>query len=222
MSRDIIPWEWIVDENRELERCATGTILRNYARGIGILSARFLGPAASARRSLDGEGHRARRPQPVLDEYGVGFRVMHGFSSATAVYDVAQGDDGRPSIVLYVGDWDPSGLCMSERDLPKRLEKYDGHHVRLNRIAIVGSQRGGLQSFPAASKRKDPRYRWFTQRYGGSCWELDAMDPNALRACIEAAVRAEIEWEAWNCCEVVNDAERELLREVLESWSGAP
>lgn len=48
------------------------------------------------------------------------------------------------------------------------------------------------------------------------------MDPNALRACIEAAVRAEIEWEAWNRCEVVNDAERESLREVLESWSGAP
>ena len=42
------------------------------------------------------------------------------------------------------------------------------------------------------------------------------------RACVEAAIMAEIEWEAWNCCEVVNDAERELLREVLESWSGAP
>jgi hypothetical protein len=25
--------------------------------------------------------------QPVLDEYGVGFRVMHGYGSATAVND---------------------------------------------------------------------------------------------------------------------------------------
>ena len=27
---------------------------------------------------------------PILDEYGVGFRVMHGFSSATTVHDIAE------------------------------------------------------------------------------------------------------------------------------------
>ena len=52
--------------------------------------------------------------EPILDKYGVGFRVMHGFSSATTVYDIAQDDDGRPLIVLYVGDYDPSGMsCRS-------------------------------------------------------------------------------------------------------------
>ena len=74
---------------------------------------------------------------PVLDEYGVGFRVMHGFSSATTVHDVAQDDDGRPLIVLYVGDYDPSGMYMSEHDLPDRLEKYGGDHVQLKRIALT-------------------------------------------------------------------------------------
>jgi len=68
---------------------------------------------------------------PVLDEYAVGFRVMHGFASAIAVYDVAQDHDGRDLIVLYVGDFDPSGLFMSEEDLPARLAKYDGDHVEL-------------------------------------------------------------------------------------------
>ena len=32
---------------------------------------------------------------PVLDEYGVGFRVMHGFSSATTSMMWPQDDDGR-------------------------------------------------------------------------------------------------------------------------------
>ena len=36
---------------------------------------------------------------PVLDQYAVGFRVMHGFSSATSVHDVAEDDDGRDLIV---------------------------------------------------------------------------------------------------------------------------
>jgi hypothetical protein len=52
---------------------------------------------------------------PVLDEYAVGFNVLHGFSSATALYDAAQSNNDRPLIVLYVGDWDPSGMWMSER-----------------------------------------------------------------------------------------------------------
>ena len=56
--------------------------------------------------------------RPVLDQYAVGFRVMHGFSGATTIYDVAQDDDGRQLIVLYVGDFDPSGMFMSEVDLP--------------------------------------------------------------------------------------------------------
>ena len=74
---------------------------------------------------------------PVLDHYAVGFRAVHGFSSATTVHDVAEDDDGRPLIVLYVGDLDPSGMFMSEEDLPARFDKYDGDHVALKRIALT-------------------------------------------------------------------------------------
>src|SRR5262245_54386981 len=112
----------------------------------------------------------------------VGFRVMHGFASATAVYDVAQDDDGRPLIVLYVGDYDPSGMFMSEHDLPERLERYDGGHVELRRIALKREQTEDLLSFPASDKKKDKRYGWFVRNFGVWCWELDAMDPNDLRA----------------------------------------
>ena len=45
--------------------------------------------------------------------------------TATTVYDVAQnGGDSRTLFALYVGDWDPSGLYMSERDLPDAIAKY--------------------------------------------------------------------------------------------------
>ena len=47
----------------------------------------------------------------------------------------------------------------------------------------------GLPSFPASDKKKDPRYKWFVRNYGNRCWELDAMDPNDLRACVEQADR---------------------------------
>lgn len=156
--------------------------------------------------------------KPVLDEYGVGFRVMHGFSSATVVHDIADdGDDGQ-LIAFYVGDWDPSGMYMSERDLPDRLEKYDGYHVEVRRIALVRNQLIGLPSFKATEKRGDPRFKWFTKNYCKRCWEIDALDPNVLRECVEEKIKSLIGPDAWRRCEVVDAAERESLCEVLNKW----
>jgi hypothetical protein len=121
-------------------------------------------------------------------------------------------------IALYVGDFDPSGLFMSEEDLPKRLDEYDGHHVLVERIALTREHVRGLPSFPAADKRKDPRYKWFRASYGDRCWEIDAMDPRDLRDCVEAAIEEQIEPEAWARCEVVNRAEQESLKTVLAAW----
>ena len=146
---------------------------------------------------------------------------MHGFSGATTIHDVAEDDDGRKLIVLYVGDFDPSGMFMSEADLPNRLSNYGGHHVTLQRIALTKKQVRGLPSFPATDKRKDPRYKWFRSNYGDRCWELDAMDPNVLRECVERAIVKLIEPVAWQRCEVVNRAERESLQTVLRKWGAS-
>ena len=64
----------------------------------------------------------------------------------------------------------------------------------------------GLPAFPP--KPKDPRYKWFIEHYGDQAWELDAMDPNDLRASVEAAIIAEMEPEAWSRCATTEKAER--------------
>ena len=191
-EQGVIPWDWIVDETRALERVLNlGRSRRICPLRRAILSPRLLEPAAaSASRCGARRAPCAACSQPVLDQYAVGFRVMHGFSGATTVHDVAEDDDGRDLIVLYVGDYDPSGLYMSEDDLPERLAKYGGDHVTLKRIALTRKQADGLPSFPATDKSKDPRYKWFVRNYGDRCWELDAMDPNDLRDCVEEAIRS--------------------------------
>ena len=79
----------------------------------------------------------------------------------------------------------------------------------------------GLPSFPAKDKKKDPRYPWFVANYGDRCWELDAMDPNALRNLVEKEIVKLIEPVAWNRCAAVNEAERKSLETVLKSWNDA-
>ena len=44
------------------------------------------------------------------------------------------------------------------------------------------------------------------------------MDPNDLRACVERAIMELIEPVAWQRCEVVNRAEQESLRSILDAW----
>jgi hypothetical protein len=177
-EQGMIPWSWIVDETRSLERRASWSDPEEYALCVARSYRRDFWDQQPARVEVWSEKGTVRGVlQPILDLYGVGFRVMHGFGSATAVYDTAQDDDGRRLIVLYVGDIDPSGVLMSEHDLPERLAKYDGGHVWLRRIALIWEQVGDLPSFPAAEKKNDPRYAWFERNYGSRCWELDAMDP---------------------------------------------
>jgi hypothetical protein len=155
-EQDDIPWEWIVDETRSLERTATWDDPAQYARCVARSYRRDFWNQQPHRVEVWSEKGTIRGVlQPVLDEYAVGFRVMHGFGSATAIYDVASDYDGRNLIALYVGDFDPSGLFMSEEDLPARLSKYDGEHVELQRIALTRRQVRGLPSFPATEKKKE-------------------------------------------------------------------
>ena len=221
-ERGMIPWEWIVDETRELERVPSWNDPSDYADTVIRSYRRDYWNQQPARVLVCSEKGTVRGViAPVLDKYGVGFRVMHGFSSATATYDIAQDDDGRSLIILYVGDHDPSGLCMSEVDLPARFDKYGGTHIELRRIALLPEHLADLPSFPAAEKKKDTRYGWFVRNYGDQCWELDALDPNDLRAMVEAAILEHIEPVAWKRCRVIEKAERESIRNVLSRWKDA-
>lgn len=218
-----IPWGWIVDESREAEvanrwsstdaiiRAAVRTYRRDYWQDqqccIEIWSEK-----GTVRGTLG----------PVLDEYGVTFRVMHGYASATVVNDIAgmSVENDKPLLALYCGDWDPSGKHMSEVDLPRRLEEY-GADLELRRIALKRNDLAGLPSFDPDTKRKDPRYRWFQRHVGTLCYELDAMPPPELRARVENEVRACIDLAKWDHARMVERAEVESMEEFHKSWQAS-
>jgi hypothetical protein len=222
----IIPWHWIVDETRGLEINATWSDPAEYMKEASRYYRRDFWREQPHFVEVWSEKGTVRGVlKPVLDEYGVGFRVLHGFSSATTVNDVAQ-DGDRPLVALYVGDYDPSGLYMSEHDLPDRLERYGGDHVEISRVALHRWDLPVLQTFPASDKGPvsgkggDPRYKWFVAHHGDTCAELDAMDPNELRDRVEAAIRDQIEPETWQRYLVANRAEQDSLRAYFKAWKG--
>ena len=216
-EEDIIPWDWIVDEAREFEQVASWDDPEEFAQSVSREFRLNFWKQQPERCEVWSEKGTLRGVlAPVLDEYGVGFWVMHGFSSATVVHDIADDYDDRPLTALYVGDWDPSGLYMSECDLPDRLDKYGGYHVETKRIALTQEQLAALPFFPASDKRKDPRYKWFIENFGNRCWEIDALDPNMLRDRVEEEINLCItDLDAWERCETSDQAQRESLQHVL-------
>ncbi|MFX1766161.1 hypothetical protein PWP93_26945 [Paraburkholderia sp. A1RI-2L] len=219
----VIPWHWIVDETREIEQAAQWSdgevfieqVVRQYRRNCWLdqpCRVEVISEKGTVRGVL----------APVLDHFGAAFRVMHGFGSATALNDMARAinESAVPSILFYVGDYDPSGLYMSEADLPERLARYgaDPDAYDLRRVALIREDVGGLPYFPADTKRGDARHEWFVRRYGSRCWELDAMNPNDLRERVRACITDCLDLGAWKHALNIQAAERESKDSFMADW----
>ncbi len=222
-EQNVIPWEWVVDETREAERVTTWDspeqIITAAMKGY---RANYWGAQPEWVEVWSEKGTVRSTLAPVLKEYGVTCRVMHGFGSATSLHDIAEetASSDKWLTVLYCGDWDPSGMQMSEVDLPRRLERYDGY-ATIKRVALEfmdvlpGTK---LPSFEAESKAKDPRHKWFVENYGDRCWELDAMSPVVLRQRVDDAILELLDVAAWNRSIEVEAVERESMSNVLTAW----
>jgi hypothetical protein len=222
----LIPWDWIVDETRDLEiktsyknrKTAYETLLYNYRHPLW-LSQPYDCEIWSEKGTVRG------LIQEVLDEYRLGLRVFHGYTSATSIYEVAT-EIHRPLVALYVGDHDPSGCDMRERDIPERLERYGAENdlaeVDFRVIALTMDQIREHNLPSIAAKPKDPRHKEYVKAHGTRCWELDALDPRTLRQLLKEMVEPLIDWDAWN---KAKDDERDAKREfegAVRRWAGVP
>jgi hypothetical protein len=212
-----IPWEWIVDDSRELEDDYGWADLSEYARAVERGYHRDFWAFQDTRLIVISEKSTvAGTIRPVLREYGVPFFAAHGFNSATKVYEIAQriqGDD-RHYIFLYIGDYDPSGLFMSEVDFVERLQKYGAKRFDFIRIALTKDDTINLPSFDVDTKQKDPRYPWFVSRYGRHAWELDAMDPVDLRNRIRDQIVPYVPSDEWERHKLIEEAERQTTKMI--------
>jgi hypothetical protein len=232
----ILPWEWIVDDSRSMEGDGGFTDLKQYARVIRNSYTRDFWAHQTKRVIVISEKATvAGIVRPVLDKYGVPFFAAHGYNSATKVYDLASEivKDKRTYHFLYIGDYDPSGMHMSEIDLPTRLERYGNIAMEqqeiidreldfhFDRIALIESDTTKLPSFDAETKKEDKRYRWFIDNFGAQAWELDAMNPNDLRARVEAEIVDHVDSEAWAQHQKVEEAQQESVRAIADKMAEA-
>ncbi len=224
-ERGTIPWGWIVDETRPVELAASWDDPDDYMESVWASYRKDRWNDQPERAIVASEkGTVGGVLRPVLTQWGVPFAIFHGFTSATAMKQLAERSvaDRRPLTILYVGDHDPSGRHMSDVDLPNRLADYGGE-ARIERLAVVPEQIEalGLPTFPASDKKTDSRHAWFVGTHGQTCCELDALDANLLRRLIEGAILRYLDEARWARSGSTEQTELGSLRDFFDSWPGA-
>jgi len=119
-------------------------------------------------------------------DYGLRVLSLGGYSSQTYVDDIAEDaqEDGRPAVLLYAGDFDPSGEDI-QRDLLARCPVFD----QVVRVALTEEQVEEYELPEAVGKASDSRARGFEEQHGRLVQvEVDALPPNVLRDLFAAAL----------------------------------
>jgi hypothetical protein len=236
----IVPWEWIANEAREDER-----VLVWNGGDEGLRST-----PASDRRDYwrrqpvcvgvwSEQGTVRRTLAPGLERGQVPLLPTHGHHPGTETHRTAvqEGRDTRLWGVWSVGDWDPSGMDMSERDLPERWRRYGASDsCAMQRFAMHAGdlddrERQGLtfdgrdkarqaeRTYgPRTKKGNDTQRPWFEARDGRRCCALDAIHPDARRRRVEQAILGHSDVPAWSHRVRIEAAECHARQEILRRW----
>lgn len=165
--------------------------------------------------------------RPIAEKYHIYFGFNKGYSSASAMYDLAkrvkeQIEDGKEAIILYFGDHDPSGLDMVN-DIRKRItefleegEEYTKPNFKVISVALTMSQIDEYNPPPNPAKLTDPRAKKYIQKFGNVSWELDSIDALELRQIAETSVLEYLDLDKYNEWVIREDKEKRLLKEFGE------
>jgi hypothetical protein len=163
--------------------------------------------------------------RPITQEYGIMLRVCRGFASTGFETKIAEAfeDISKPIVVFYIGDFDPSGICI-ERDIHQRVQIAAGKHFRMIRLAIHAEDITRYNLPPQPIKATDTRAAAFKARFGNKAAtvELDALPVEVLRARVKEAIKSKIDWELWNRQVIVETAEIECIRDFTDRVKNLP
>lgn len=135
---------------------------------------------------------------------GLPILALAGYSSQTYADEVHQDAvyQARPAVLLYAGDFDPSGLDI-QRDFCFRSDCFDV----VRHIALSESQVNDFALPSQPVKAKDSRAAKFIAKYGRGVVELEALPPETLRELYQTALT-----EFWD----VSAYEASIDREAAE------
>lgn len=153
--------------------------------------------------------------------WGVPWFACRGYVSQSAQWEAGQRFRARdePTIVLHLGDHDPSGIDMT-RDNRDRLRMFSHYEdkVTVRRIALNMDQIEELRPPENPAKMTDSRVGDYIAQFGTSSWELDALSPSYIDGLIAEHIESIYDPELWQARHEEQERQRALLLDVSDRW----
>jgi len=157
----------------------------------------------------------------ITHKYHIPLMVNRGYSSCTAMHDAYNRflrclEEDKVPYILYLGDHDPSGLDML-RDIKERLSEFGIPLLNIIHVAITEEQIKKYNPPPNYAKVKDPRAKWYIQKYGHTSWEVDALNPKILHSLLEDNIKLLIDEKKYLDVIRQEEEDKQKLRDLVNN-----
>ena len=117
--------------------------------------------------------------------YDVPLMVARGYASLSFLHSAAEYVNALdiPAYIYHLGDFDPSGVNAGEKIEETLRELAPDAEIYFERIAVTPEQIAEWDLPTRPTKASDTR----SKNFGEISVELDAIEPNQLRAIVQAA-----------------------------------
>lgn len=152
-----------------------------------------------------------------FDDRGLPVTALQGYSGQSHADNIKHRfvSDPRPAVLLYAGDWDPSGEDIV-RDFVERTDCWD-HVIR---VGLTADQLAEYDLPEMPGKKTDSRAAGFIERHGRLAQvEIDALDPRDLRRLFEEALAPFWDKSAYQAVLEDEARQRDKLTEFAEGWA---
>ncbi|MCX6715616.1 MAG: hypothetical protein NT077_01205 [Candidatus Taylorbacteria bacterium] len=218
-AQGLVPWEKITDMKRLPEKDSSWTSPEEFFKDVSGAYKRDLQQGQPKYIEVWCEKSVAIRR--ITNKYDVNLLAGGGYRSSTAIYEAAKRfkSVGKPVVILYLGDFDPSGLDI-ERDIG-RVNKLFDIEVDVQRVLLVPSDIRDYKLLPSPVKITDPRTAAYIKEQGlENAYELDALAPDILATRLENAICRNMNMDLYKTQLAKWEEDKEEVAEFIEAWNG--
>lgn len=159
----------------------------------------------------------------ICEKLDVNYFSCRGYVSQSEMWVASQRlkrreNEGKNIILLHLGDHDPSGIDMS-RDIMDRQILFGSLDINFDRLALNMNQIDQYNPPPNPTKITDSRASSYINKFGYSCWELDALEPQVISELIEVNIKRFRDNDVYNLVKEREEEEIEELVNISENYN---
>jgi hypothetical protein len=210
-----LPYYWLADNTRWQRKPRTFDSVEQALRDTAALYRKSLWTDADAYVEIWLEKDAlAGVVYPVTSMFDVPLMVARGYASLSFLYSAAEAikDLDVPAYIYHLGDFDPSGVNAGEKIEQTLREMAPDADIVFERIAVTEEQITDWDLPTRPTKTSDTRSKNFGSTLSV---ELDAIEPNQLRALVQEAIERHLPPEQYAVLKEAEASERDIIRRLV-------